>query len=67
MARDSGALTPNESCNWLPCDGNDSSLLHAVNVVHAANRREKNVPFANLVAVFSGITPPPKNLYVICS
>ena len=51
MARDSGALTPNKSCYWLPWAGNDSSLLHAVNeAVHAANIRESKVPFDNLEA-----------------
>jgi hypothetical protein len=64
MARDCGALIPNESCNWLPAVGNDdSSLLHAVKVaVHAAIRREKNVPFAHKVTGLK--LPTPKNVYI---
>ena len=63
MARDCGALIPNESCNWLPEVGNDSSLLHAVNVVHAANRRESIVPFVDEVTGCLKL-PPPKNVYI---
>ena len=64
MARDSGALIPNDSCNWLPAVGNeDSSQLHAVNVVHAANRRERIVPFVDFEAGCLKL-PPPKNVYI---
>jgi hypothetical protein len=65
MARDCGALIPNESCNWLPAVGNDeSSLLHAVKVaVHAAIRRESAVPFAHEVTGCLKLPPPEKCLH----
>jgi hypothetical protein len=63
IARDSGALIPNESLSWLPVVGNDSSLLHAVKAVHAANRRESIVPFVNEVTGCLKLPYPEKRLH----